>query len=151
MTTVSPGLLRGEVSWGDAHAAWLDSLTGDARAALLAFDPREDGRSIALPRYQWLLGATLGPTVRPLDATWRPCAGASGFEVLAEMVTPMDDGGALVLQYGVQRDAACTPQQPGVLAGTSSAECELGADVLVDRLAGTLLMTATAPSHACIP
>jgi hypothetical protein len=148
--TFSAALLRGDVTWDALHDAYLAAMDADDRAALLAFDAREAGEAIAFPRYQLLVDVPVdGTFVRAPDATWRPCIDPVDFEVLAETSVPLSDGDAFVLQYGVQMDATCVPQHPGLLVGTATPDCSLRAQVFVDRLSGTLLMQPSAASLGC--
>ena len=62
---------------------------------------------------------------------------------------PLGDGDTFILQYGVQADAACAPQRPGLLVGTGTPSCALDAQVFVDWLSGTLLVEPLATSPAC--
>ncbi len=149
--TVTPRLIRGETHWDAYHDDYLASLSTAERAALLALDPYGAGSTVAWPRYQDLgaieLTDAMEPAVRAV--TWLPCTDPAGFEVLAETAVPMSGGDTFVLQYGVQHDAACAPQRPGLLAGTTTPGCSLSADVLVDRLSGALLMEPAYSTSAC--
>ncbi|HEU4384414.1 MAG TPA: hypothetical protein VFR85_13080 [Anaeromyxobacteraceae bacterium] len=146
--TFSASLLRREVYWTDWHEAYLDAIGPGAREALLAYDPRESGGTIAFPRYQLLASVDVGPSLLTPDTTWWPCADPD-FEVLAETAVPLAGGDAFVVQYGVQADVLCTEQRPGFLVGTVTAGCSLHADVLVDRLGGALVMDPSAIADAC--
>jgi len=147
--SLSTALARGGVSVGGPADDFLASLGPDGRAALHAFDAREAG-AVAFPRYQWLTSVPADETVtRSVSVTWQPCAAPAAFEVLAETTVPLAGGDTFVLQYGVQSDAACTAQRPGVLVGTSTPGCRFRAEVLVDRLFGTVLMQPSAVSPAC--
>jgi hypothetical protein len=143
-------LLRGEGTANDpSYAAYLDALGPAARAELLAFDPREAGLGVDLPRYARVADVAVDATPRPVDATWQPCRDPESFEVLAETAVPLDDGDTLVLQYGALPEAACTPQRPGLVVGTATAGCSLTAAVFVDRLSGMLLMQPSGATSAC--
>lgn len=143
-------LLRGERTAGDPYyAAYLDALGPAVRAELLAFDPRDAGSGVDLPRYARLTDVAVGSTPRSVDATWQPCRDPAAFEVLAETAVPLHDGDTLVLQYGALSEAACTPQRPGLVVGTSTPGCSLTAAVFVDRLSGMLLMQPSDVTNAC--
>lgn len=148
------GLLRGEVFWTAAHETFLTSLGGGGRAALLAFDPHAATGTSGFPRYQRLFDVVVnGAGARELDATWSPCEGSTdpdaAFDVLAETEVPFGEGDTFVLQYGVQAEATCALQRPGLMVGTVTPGCSFRADVLVDRLGGTLLMEPSAVSATC--
>ena len=140
-------LLRGGVSWGTAYEAFL-SESASRRDELLAFDARLGG--VASPRYQLLGSISLaGATPGPVEVGWRPCSSPDEFTPLMETAMPMRDGDTFVLQYGVQADAGCALQRPGLLAGTSAPGCTIQAEVYVDRLVGTLLMEPSSASASC--
>jgi hypothetical protein len=141
--------LRGGVTGDWYHDAFLTDLGTAGRAALLSFDSREAAGAVRFPRYQFLAELGLEKSVQSWDATWYPCVDPLEFEVLTETAVPLDGGDTFVLQYGVQMDATCTPQRPGLLIGTTTPDCALQAKVFVDRLSGTLLMQPSAASSAC--
>jgi len=69
---------------------------------------------------------------------------------MAETEIPFGAGETLVLQHSVlSTSASCTPQLPGLYFASSTPDCVLGADVLVDRLFGTLLMLPTSVGAGC--
>lgn len=147
---LSPAAIRGQVSWGAPHDAFVASLGDEQRAALLAFGVRETGGALAFPRFQHLDTVALSDRqASSIDATWSPCSDPGAFEVLAETPFPLRDGDTLVLQYGVQGSGECAPQRPGLLAGTSTPGCAIRAEVFVDRLAGKLLLQPTFASPVC--
>lgn len=145
----STALLRGETSWGAPLDAYLEAIGPEARAALLAFDPRDAGEALNLPRYQRLGDVGVDWLPRLVDATWQPCLDPTEFEVLAESAVPLESGDTFVLQYGAQPDATCKPQRPGLIVGTTTPDCSFRAQVFVDRLCGTLLMQPSAATGAC--
>lgn len=142
-------VLRGGPASTPYHAAYLDALGPAARAELLAFDPRAAGVDPDHPRYARVADVEVDSTPRLVDATWHPCRDPASFEVLAETTVPLDDGDTLVLQYGALSEAACTPQRPGLVVGTSTPGCSLTAAVFVDRLTGMLLMQPYGATSAC--
>jgi hypothetical protein len=146
----SAALLRRDTSWGAAHDSYLDDIGPETRTALLAFDPRDAGGPTGAPRYQPLGEVLMDATPRQVDVTWQPCTDPAQFEVLAETTVPLRSGDAFVLQYGVQPDVACAPQHPGLLVGTATPGCSIGATVSVDRLSGSLMMQPSSPSGECI-
>lgn len=150
----APRLLRGEVFWTAAHETFLATLGDGGRDALLAFDPRAATGSVAFPRYQRLFDVGVNGTgTRELDATWAPCEGSTDpdatLDVLAETEVPFGEGDTFILQYGVQAEATCARQQPGLVVGTVTPDCSFRAAVLVDRLGGTLLMEPSAVTATC--
>jgi hypothetical protein len=149
LAAFSTALLRGETSWDPVHDAYLEQLGPEGRASLLAFDPRAVGAAVELPRYQRLSDLTVGAAIRDVDASWRPCLDANELEVVAETAVPLERGDTFVLQYGVLPEAACALQSPGLLVGTTTPDCEIAAQLYVDRLSGTLLMQASAATGPC--
>jgi hypothetical protein len=147
--TFSAALLRGEVTWDAAHEEFLAVIGTNDRAALLAFDARQIAGQIAYPRYQRVADVEVDVVPGAPEVTWRPCVDPADFEVLAETVVPLSGGDSFVLQYGVQSDGSCSAQHPGLLVGTTTPGCFSHAQVLVDRLSGTLLMDSSATSVAC--
>lgn len=146
----SVALLRGDVWWTDWHDAYLTAVGPEARAALLAFDPRAAGVQPDFPRYERLAYLSVHPDeTRMPESRWYPCAHSADFEVLAETAVSLADGDTFVLQYGVQSDGSCSPQQPGLVVGTSTAGCSFSAPLYVDRLAGVLLAVPDSASAEC--
>jgi len=148
--TLSPAALRGQVSWGAPHDAFVASLGDAGRAALLAFGAREAGGAVAFPRFQLLAAVAVdGVDRRAPDAAWLPCTDRDAFEVLAETALSLRDGDTLLLQYGVQGSAECAPQRPGLVIGTRTPGCTVQAELLVDRMVGKLLLQPTMAAAAC--
>lgn len=142
--------------------AILDTFDAADRAAVLEYDPfygpvgRDPSTFAGDPRFQLLANVSIdslaAPVVRPL--TWTPCAGTLGdgdFPVLVESAEAgYGNGETFVLQHSVlSTDAACAPQHPGLVVGTSTPGCTIQADVFVDEVFGTLLMIPSAVSAAC--
>ncbi|ACG75464.1 conserved hypothetical protein [Anaeromyxobacter sp. K] len=132
------------LDWIDAYFAGLGP---EGRAEIVAFDERVAGPPMS-ERYLWLESWVLGD--REQTATlyqWTPCTDPEAFEVLAETAVPLPGGETFVLQYGVQADASCTPQSPGMYLEMTPG-CETGYQMFVDRLSGKLMMLA-APYGTC--
>jgi hypothetical protein len=141
--------------------ALLATLDADDRAAILKYDPFfEPGRDPATiatdPRFRNLGTTTFGPnviTTPPPPLTWTPCSGTlkdDGFQTLAETDVPFGAGETLMLQHSVlSTTASCAPQQPGLTVGTTTPNCWITADILVDTLFGSLLMIPTSVGPSC--
>lgn len=155
------GQLSGAIAASNPYMqAMLAAFDAADRSTILAFDPyfdppgRDPSTIPADPRFQQLGAASLGPhyAITP-PLTWTPCPGTltdAGFEVMAETEVPFGAGETLVLQHSVlSTSASCTPQLPGLYFASSAPECMLGAEVLVDRMFGTLLMLPTSVGAAC--
>jgi hypothetical protein len=131
LISVSPGLIRGDVHWDVYHDDYLASLSTVERASLLAFDPHGAGSAVEWPRFLFLSEVALVDGMEPVvrGATWWPCADPEEFSVVAQTAVPMSGGDTFVLQYGVQHDASCSPQRPGLLTGTTTLGCTAYASV----------------------
>lgn len=142
--------------------AILDTFDAADRAAILLYDPFYvpgwDPSAIGTdPRFERVAGfvpiwEAPAPVVQPL--TWTPCDGVlddGDFPVLAQSAeVPYGTGEIFTLQHSVlSAAAACAPQHPGLMVGTSTPGCSIRADVFVDRAFGTLLMVPTSVSSAC--
>ncbi len=149
--------------------AILDTFDAADRAAILQYDPFYvpgwDPSAIGTdPRFERMVGGlqvqggfvsiweALAPVVQPL--TWTPCDGVldnGDFPVLAQSAElPYGTGETLVLQHSVlSAAAACAPQHPGLMVGTSTPGCTIQTDVFVDKAFGTLLMIPSFVSAAC--
>ncbi|MFY3745738.1 hypothetical protein ACOQFB_17635 [Anaeromyxobacter sp. Red801] len=136
---------------GSSGTTWLDAyfadLGAEGRAEIVAFDERVAGPPMS-ERYLWLDSWSLVDREQfAAQYRWTPCEDPEAFEVLAETAVPLANGDTFVLQYGVQADATCSPQSPGVYLEYSPG-CSGGYQMFVDRLSGKLMMLA-APSGTC--
>lgn len=157
------GWLDGSVATSNPYVqATLDRLDAADRAAILQYDPLYDpGWDPAAiagdPRFQQLTSVAITSGAEPVAVqplTWVPCAGTlddADFPVLARSAeVPYGSGETFLLQHSIlSASATCTPQQPGLVIGTSTPGCSIQADVFVDRAFGTLLMLPTSVSAAC--
>lgn len=135
---------RSTVAWYDAVLA---SFGTEGRAAILRFDERLAGPPMS-ERYLWLESWVLGDGEQTSTLyQWTPCTDPEAFEVLAETAVPLPNGETFVLQYGVQADATCSPQSPGMYLEMTRG-CATGYQIFVDRLSGRLMMLA-APHGTC--
>src|SRR5574342_511625 len=157
------GWLDGTVATSNPYIqAILDTFDAADRAAILRYDPfyvpgwdpSAIGTDPRFERVTWSITISEGsaPVVQPL--TWTPCAdtfGDADFPVLAQSAeVPYGTGETLRLQHSVlSTNAACAPQHPGLMVGTSTPGCTIRADVYVDQAVGTLLMVPTSVSAAC--
>ncbi len=142
--------LRGATTGDPYLASFLASLGEDGRAALLALDVRAATGVADLPRYaSVLLDVPVDGTPREVPVTWTPCVDPDRFDVLAETAVPLAGGDTFVLQYGVQHDATCSAQWPGLLLGSATPGCAFEAAFLVDRVFGTLVAGPYGASPSC--
>jgi hypothetical protein len=139
----------------------LDAFDAADRAAIVKYDPffdppgRDPATIVSDPRFGRLGTAAFDPgsPLATAGFSWVPCAGTladDGFQALAQAETPFGAHETLVVQHSVlSTAAACVPQKPGLRIGSTTPGCSLGADVLVDKLFGTLLMVPTSIGPSC--
>lgn len=141
--------------------AMYNGLDAADRAAILKYDPFFDppGRDPATiasdPRFAQLTTVDIEPgsSSTPINLSWAPCTGTltdDGFQALAQAATPFGARETLVVQNSVlSTTAACMPQTPSLEIGTTTTGCSIAADVLIDKVFGTLIMVPTSIGPSC--
>lgn len=141
----------------------VNALTPADRAAILANDPRfnppgrdpatvaADARLRSAGLVRMTAGASGSPS--PVALEWTPCAAPlsdENFTAFGQLEIAFGQGDTLIVQQTLlAASAACTVQQPSLRVGTSTADCAIDANVLIDTMFGTVLMVPTLVTPSC--